>query len=238
MPQDFVLDLLDGLLIDLLHPLLLLPLDLPHVLLLLLGFEEEGQEDGRRYLLDLNGQGRQLQLDRGLDLPVPEGGVDLGVVEVLEYLLAVDPALPGLGAHPGDQVEQLLQLERVGGVEFGPDQVGGPEHVHEFLLGLGALLVDVGVQLGDDLEHDDAHGVDVGELVGDVVLLGQLLEGHVVEGALPGEGALVLLGEDGEAEVGDLEDPLLEEDVGQLEVLVDDPRLPEHAVPLQQLIEY
>lgn len=58
-----------------------------------------------------------------------------------------------------------------------------------------------------------------------------------MEGALPGEGALVLLGEDGKAEVGYLEHALLDEDVGKFEVLVDDPRLPEHPVPLQQLVE-
>lgn len=159
------------------------------------------------------------------------------MVEVLEYLLAAGPAPPSLGAHPGHEVEQLLQLERIGCVELGPDEVGGPEGVDEVFLRLGAFLVDVGVQLGDDLEHDDPEGVYVGELVGDVVLLGQLLEGHVMEGALPGEGALVLLGEDGKAKVGYLEHPLLEEDIGQLEVLVDYPCLPEHPVPLQQLVE-
>ena len=156
MPQDFALYLLDGLSVGLLHPLLLLLEELLHVLLLLLGLEEEGQEDGGGYLLYFDRQGRQLQLDRGLDLLVPEGGVDLGVVEVLEDFLAAGPAPPGLGAHPGHEVEELLQLEGVGGVELGPDQVGRPQHVHEVLLRLGALLVDVGVQLGDDLEHDDA----------------------------------------------------------------------------------
>lgn len=55
VPQDFVLDLLDGLSVGLLHLLLLLPEEFLHVLLLLLGLEEEGQEDGRGYLLDFDG---------------------------------------------------------------------------------------------------------------------------------------------------------------------------------------
>ncbi|BAH94728.1 Os09g0572550, partial [Oryza sativa Japonica Group] len=136
-----------------------------------------------------------------------------------------------LEAHGGDGEGLVEALGGVGAAEQGVGHVGeellvleargGP--LDEVLLIVRAGHVD-GAAAGDDLEEDDAEAVDVGaggELAGESVLGGAVAVGAHDAG---GDVGLVADGADlGEAEVGEagLEGGV-EEDVGGLEVAVDD----------------
>ncbi len=74
---------------------------------------------------------------------------------------------------------------------------------------------------GDHLVEDDPHRVDVDRLV---VLTGGDLRRHVVAGAdvLGHPGVVAMVERLGEPVIADLDDPVLEEQVGRLQVSVDD----------------
>ena len=90
---------------------------------------------------------------------------------------------------------------------------------------LDRRLAVVGLGAGEHLEQQDAGGVDVGARVGDAAL--DLLGGQVGDGAHQHTGGRGVAGGaghgPGEAEVGDLDAPVVgEQDVLGLDVAVDD----------------
>lgn len=143
-----------------------------------------------------------------------------GVAEVHE-IIPTDSLVLRLGQHLQHDIKERHEFKAVGASQVVVAQPGVLKLFDE-LFDFKSSLLNIGVLAYYELVEKHPKGVDVTLDVGSILLAGELLKCHVVQGASTLRGMLVVLREYGEAEICDFVDTVADQYVLRLYILVQD----------------